>query len=165
MWVEASCLSIPTSVGGHGDTASCLKGRVAMKTKHSHEEPASQWNRLTPNPPHTLSSGLISASLHWPHGWRPGAWPHDLKGLLGWYPAPGPCYPTHREIAEVTLEMLWESNSPELVEVGEGKNRERYYGEGWEDGESHQLLPTSTLLHGIIFFSNKYKMFRSNAQG
>lgn len=138
-------------------------------SKGDSENQAESWGASwTHAPPkHTLSSGRTFVSLHSLHGWHPVAWPHDPKGLLGWCPAPGPCYPIHGEILEVTLEILWESNSLDLGEVVEGKNRERYNGEGWEDGKSHKLLQ-KPLFHGLIFFSNKKdmkclgQMFRAN---
>lgn len=48
MWVEASCISILTSVGGYEDTLICQKGQVAVKIKLRDEEPAS-WAEAPPN--------------------------------------------------------------------------------------------------------------------
>lgn len=77
-----------------------------------------------PRPRHTLSSGLISASLHWPHGWHPGAWPHDLKGLLGWCPALGPCYPAQRD-HKGHLRDAWGKELPGAGGGGEGEKQRK----------------------------------------
>ena len=134
MWVEASHLSIPTSVGGHEDTSASLKWWVAVKTKHSHEEPASQ-AETAPNPcPHAHTNILFFP------GWFPLLFIDLMVGIpeldLTIWKA---CWDDVQLQVLVILHTtdhrghlgdVLESNSSELGEAGDKKNRERYNAEG-----------------------------------